>query len=157
MEVAEIEANTGWSKAPLEEFCKQREPALPKPFFITGWVIHAGLIGGREGGRQLLITHTFSEVLGPESCSPSQDLLPFYPFGCSIQDSDPTVLHCSLLKFILPAHSLYQAFDPFMTRSTLPLIFYPPEAHSLNPASCLWLSHPLAHISNFQHLVALVL
>lgn len=33
----------------------------------------------------------------------------------------------------------------------------PPEARSLNPASCLWLSHPLAHISNFQHLVALVL
>lgn len=45
---------------------------------------------------------------------------------------------------------------PFMTRSTSPLILYPPEAHSLHPASCLWFSHPLAHIPNFQLLVNLV-
>lgn len=44
-----------------------------------------------------------------------------------------------------------------MTRFTLFLIFYSLEALSLNLASCLCLSHTLAHISTFQLLVILVL
>lgn len=41
------------------------------PPFRTGWAIYARLIRGGGGVTQLLITHTFSEVLGLESCSTS--------------------------------------------------------------------------------------
>lgn len=77
-----------------------------------------------------------------------------YPSACPIQDSGPIVPHFSpLLKPIHSAHSVYQVFNPFMTRFALPMKFYSLEFHSVNPLSCLWLSHSLAHIPNFQTLI----
>ena len=102
------------------------------------------MIGGEGGRRQLLIIHTFIQVLGIESYHPN--------LGCSVQGAGPIVLYCSLLlKPISPAHSVYQAFDPFVTRSTLPLKLYAPESHSLNPASGLWVSYSLCTYIKFSN------
>lgn len=147
-----MEASTEKSKSSLQESYNW-EPAAP--FLITCWVIYAGLIGGRGEERQLLATSlvkSYNQILVHH---PKPATIPFvclpYPSACPIQDSGPTVPHFSLLlKFIHLAHFVYQVFNPFMTRFALPMKFYPPEFHSINLLSGLWLSHSLAHMSNFQ-------
>lgn len=86
MEPEEIEANTGILTKSISGGVLQtlRTSSPPHTLFHNRLGHSCCANWGYRVEKTALITHTFSEVLSPESCSPSQDLLPFSPFGCPI-------------------------------------------------------------------------